>query len=96
MAEALYIMSKDRLGGAESFINNVSVVVINADDGSTAAARKALAAAAAQAATGSPYPATYFDTEQLITTASGVLGDAGDAYVIMPNEGVAKIKKEGP
>jgi hypothetical protein len=95
MAEALYLITKSRLGGAESFINGVNAVVANLSDGDTAAQRKAAAAAAASSAMGATYPADYFDTEQVITTASGVLGDPGDAYVILPGEGVAKVKVEG-
>jgi hypothetical protein len=95
MAEALYLISKDRLGGAETFLNGVNAVIINADDGATAAVRKAAAAAAASTHFGVTFPATYFDTEQLITAASGVLNDAGDAYILLTSEGTAKAKVEG-
>lgn len=95
MAEALYLITKDRLGGGESFINGVNAVIINQDDGATATARKAAAAAAASSHFGVTFPSTYFDTEQLITAASGALNDAGDAYILLTNEGAAKAKKEG-
>lgn len=94
MAEALYIHSKTELGGAESFINDVTHVVSNQSDGLTATQRKAAAAAACTSAMGATFPSTYFDTEQVITTASGALGDDGDAY-ILGARGVAKVKKEG-
>lgn len=94
MAEALYIHSKVNLGGAESFINNVTHVISNQSDGLTATQRKTAAAAAASEAEGVTFPAAYFDTEQLITTASGELGDDGDAYVLS-GRGVAKVKVEG-
>lgn len=95
MAEALYLITKDRLGGAESFINGVNAVIINQSDGLTAAQRKAAAAAAASTHFGVTFPATYFDTEQLITAASGVLNDDGDAYILLTKEGLAKAKVEG-
>jgi len=94
MAEALYIHSKTELGGAESFINGVTHVVSNQSDGLTATQRKTYAAAAASAAEGVTFPDGYFDTEQVITTASGALGDNGDAYVLGAR-GVAKAKVEG-
>lgn len=94
MAEAIYIMTKDRLA-AETFINGVNTVIINQDDGATAAARKAAAAAACSTFFGVHFPATYFGTEQLITAASGVLTDAGDAYIIFDKNGPAKNKVEG-
>lgn len=95
MAEALYIHTKTRRGGAETFINGINCVVSNQSDGATATERKAAAAAACTATEGVTFPSTYFDEEQVITTASGALGDPGDAYVIRPGEGVAKNKVEG-
>lgn len=95
MAEALYIITKSRKGGAETFINGINCVVLNASDGASTATRLAAAATACTASQGVRFPATYFDAEQIITTASGELGDPGDAFVMLPDEGPAKVKVEG-
>lgn len=96
MAEALYLVTKDNFGAAESFINGVRAVVINKDDGQTDAQIIADAVAAANSANGvSVFPTGYFTTVTKVSDlSSGPLKDNKDAYVLMP-EGVVKVKVEG-
>lgn len=96
MAEGLYLFTKNAAGGADTFINGINTVLMNADSGDTAAVRKAAAAAAAKAAVGGNFPATYFDTEVALgDLTTGTLKDPGDAYVVRPDSGPATSKIEG-
>lgn len=96
MAEGLYLFTKNALGGAESFINGVNTVLMNADDGDSAAERKADAAAVCSTYMGATFPDTYFDTEAALGDLStGTLADPGDAYIVLPQGGAAVHKVEG-
>ena len=95
MAKALYLCTKALLGGGNTFINGVQAVIINKDTGQTTLQIQTDAALAAQEFTGSPYPATYFDTVTRIDDlTSGPLKDDEDAYVVVPG-GAAPNKNEG-
>ncbi len=45
---------------------------------------------------GATFPDTYFDSEQALgDVTTGVLADAGDAYIVLPQGGAAVHKVEG-
>ncbi len=95
MAKALYLCTKSRLGGADTFINGVQAVLINKDTGQTTLQIQTDAALAAQEFTGSSYPVLYFDTVTRVDDlTNGPLKDDEDAYVIVP-EGAGASKNEG-
>ena len=89
MSAALWLCTKSRLGGADTFINDVACVLVNKDSAQTTLQVQTAAALAASAAAGAGghYPATYFDTVTNITTFTGspLLPADGDSYVIVPN-----------
>jgi hypothetical protein len=102
MAEALYLVTKDQLGGAESLVNGVSAVLINADDAQTNNQIIASAVAAANSSVGatgavaSAFHASYFTTVTKVSDLSaGPLKDNLDAYVFSKG-GPALVKVEGP
>ena len=96
MAEALYLATKDQLGGAESLVNGVSAVLINADDAQTNPQIIAAAVAAANAAHNTDaFYTSYFTTVTKVSDmAAGPLKDNHDAYVFDQN-GPALTKVEG-
>lgn len=95
MAEALYIVSKDNLGGAESFVNGLRAVIVNKDDGQTDTQIKTSAASQASTLMGVTLPTGYFTTVTKISDlTSGPLKDNLDAYLIYP-DGVVLGKVEG-
>ena len=95
MAEALYICTKDELGGAEQFVNGLRATVINKDDGQTDVQILADAALQAGAGMGVTLPSTYFTTATKISDlSSGPLKDNKDAYLIFPH-GVVKVAVQG-
>ncbi len=95
MTAALWLCTKSALGGAETFLNGVNVVLINADSAQTTAQVKAAAATAANLAAGAGgnYPATYFDTVTNITTftGAGLLETDLDAWVFTPGGPVPQL-----
>lgn len=96
MAEALYLVTKDELGGAETFIDGVRAVVINKDDGQTDAQIIADAVSAANSANGTDafYPAYFTTVTKISDLSAGPLKDNKDAYVLLPGGPVA-VKVEG-
>ncbi len=89
MAEALYLIRKN-LGtgsslGGKSVINGVHSVLMNDDDGQTDAQRFVTAAGIMNAKfSTNAYADDYFDSSDLLTTASGILGADGNAVIFAP------------
>jgi hypothetical protein len=90
MAENIYLVYRAESSG-ESFINGITSVVINADDGGTAADTIADAIAQCVAA-GHPLPSNYFDTVVDLNTTTGALADDTDCYIFKGREVPEKVE----
>ena len=83
MAEAVWMAYKTTGGqGGQSYIDDIIMVLVNADDGQTEAQVKTTADGLLETA-GYDLPNTYFDSAVNISDlTSGPLKDAGDHYIV--------------
>jgi hypothetical protein len=88
MAEALWLVTRTIQPGDNGVRNGVHAVVINNDDGDTAAVTISDTVARLNAQFGADaYPAGYFDSAVIISNlTTGPLQDDQDCYVVLPRE----------
>lgn len=84
MALQVYLISKAH-GAGNKYVNGVSRVLVNNDDGDADAVKIANAEAAVVAA-GMPIPSGYFDSVELIgPPTAGIMTTEGDIVIFGPS-----------
>lgn len=91
MAAQLYLVTKSGSEAPSStLINGIHAMIVNADDGGSAATTIAEAVATAQAA-GHPLNDTYFDTVELLGPPTSGIMDTDEDALIFINRTIQRV-----